>query len=69
MRTRWLGALLGFGAHALLGVTVWFLFPFLIFGVAWRWIRSEELPAGGVKTIGAMLFATADHFWPIQRSN
>ncbi len=30
MRSRWPGALLGFGAHALLGVTVWFLFPFLM---------------------------------------
>lgn len=30
MRNRWLGAMLGFGAHALLAVTVWFLFPFLM---------------------------------------
>jgi protein-S-isoprenylcysteine O-methyltransferase Ste14 len=30
MMSRWLGVLLGFGAHAMLGVTVWFLFPFLM---------------------------------------
>jgi S-DNA-T family DNA segregation ATPase FtsK/SpoIIIE len=34
-----------------------FLLPLLIFGVAWKWIRSEELPAGGVKTFGALLLA------------
>ncbi|HLK46784.1 MAG TPA: DNA translocase FtsK 4TM domain-containing protein, partial [Bryobacteraceae bacterium] len=34
-----------------------FLFPFLVFGVAWKWIRSEELPAGGVKSAGALLLA------------
>jgi S-DNA-T family DNA segregation ATPase FtsK/SpoIIIE len=36
-----------------------FLFPLLIFGVAWKWIRSEELPAGGVKAIGALLLAVS----------
>jgi methanethiol S-methyltransferase len=30
MRQRWLGAMLGFSAHGLLAVTVWFLFPFLL---------------------------------------
>jgi methanethiol S-methyltransferase len=30
MMSRGLGMVLGFGAHALLGVTVWFLFPFLM---------------------------------------
>ena len=34
-----------------------FLFPFLIFALAWKWIRSEEVPAGSVKTGGALLLA------------
>jgi S-DNA-T family DNA segregation ATPase FtsK/SpoIIIE len=31
------------------------LFPFLIFVLAWKWIRSEEVEAGAVKTIGSTL--------------
>jgi DNA segregation ATPase FtsK/SpoIIIE, S-DNA-T family len=37
-----------FGASAL-------LFPFLIFLLAWKWIRSEEVQAGTVKIIGSVL--------------
>ena len=37
-----------FGAAAL-------LFPFLIFLLAWKWIRSEEIQAGAVKIIGSLL--------------
>lgn len=32
-----------------------FLFPVLIFLLAWRWIRSEELEAGAVKVFGSVL--------------
>jgi S-DNA-T family DNA segregation ATPase FtsK/SpoIIIE len=32
-----------------------FLFPLLMFLLAWRWIRSEEVRAGAVKIWGAML--------------
>ncbi|HWC97572.1 MAG TPA: DNA translocase FtsK 4TM domain-containing protein, partial [Candidatus Sulfopaludibacter sp.] len=31
------------------------LFPFLIFLLAWKWIRSEEVQAGTVKIIGSTL--------------
>ena len=34
-----------------------FLFPFLIFVLAWKWIRSEELPSGAVKGLGSLLLA------------
>ncbi|SPE41550.1 DNA translocase FtsK [Candidatus Sulfopaludibacter sp. SbA3] len=37
-----------FGAAAL-------LFPFLIFALAWKWIRSEDLEAGAVKVIGSVM--------------
>jgi S-DNA-T family DNA segregation ATPase FtsK/SpoIIIE len=37
-----------FGATAL-------LFPFLIFALAWKWIRSDEVRAGAVKVIGSVL--------------
>ena len=38
----------GFGATAL-------LFPVLIFLLAWRWIRSEQIEAGAVKMLGSAL--------------
>jgi len=41
-----------FGAAAL-------LFPFLIFLLSWKWIRSEELQAGGIKIFGAILLTLA----------
>jgi len=41
-----------FGASA-------FLFPLLIFGLAWKWIRSDELHAGAVKIAGALLLSLA----------
>jgi DNA segregation ATPase FtsK/SpoIIIE, S-DNA-T family len=31
-----------------------FLFPLLSFGLAWKWIRSEELESGAAKMIGAV---------------
>ncbi|MBZ5583304.1 MAG: DNA translocase FtsK 4TM domain-containing protein [Acidobacteriia bacterium] len=40
----------GFGAAA-------FLFPFLIFLLAWKWIRSEPVEAGGVKIFGSALLS------------
>ncbi len=36
-----------------------FLFPLLIFGLAWKWIRSDELEAGAVKIAGAVLLSLA----------
>ena len=36
-----------------------FLFPLLIFLLSWKWIRSEELQAGGVKIFGAILLTLA----------
>ena len=33
-----------------------FLFPFLLFGLAWRWVRSEEVEAGAVKLFGTLLW-------------
>jgi S-DNA-T family DNA segregation ATPase FtsK/SpoIIIE len=33
-----------------------FVLPFLSFLLAWKWIRSEELQAGGVKVFGSILF-------------
>ena len=38
----------GFGIGA-------FLFPILLFGLAWKWIRSEEVEAGTVKLFGTLL--------------
>ncbi len=32
-----------------------FLFPFLLFGLAWKWVRSEEVEAGAIKLVGATL--------------
>ncbi len=32
-----------------------FLFPLLVFALAWRWIRSESVEAGGIKIAGAVL--------------
>jgi DNA segregation ATPase FtsK/SpoIIIE, S-DNA-T family len=32
-----------------------FLFPLLVFLLAWKWIRSEELMAGGAKLFGSFL--------------
>ncbi len=39
-----------FGAAAL-------LFPLLVFLLSWKWIRSEELQAGGAKIAGSILLA------------
>ena len=41
-----------FGASA-------FLFPLLIFGLAWKWIRSDEMHAGAVKIAGAVPLSLA----------
>jgi S-DNA-T family DNA segregation ATPase FtsK/SpoIIIE len=41
-----------FGASA-------FLFPLLMFGLAWKWIRSDEMHAGAVKIAGAVLLSLA----------
>ena len=41
-----------FGATAL-------LFPLLTFLLSWKWIRSEELQAGGVKIFGSILLTLA----------
>jgi S-DNA-T family DNA segregation ATPase FtsK/SpoIIIE len=38
----------GFGIGA-------FLFPMLLFGLAWKWIRSDELEAGAIKLCGTLL--------------
>jgi hypothetical protein len=34
-----------------------YLLPLLTFLLAWRWIRSEEIEAAAIKTIGAVLLA------------
>ena len=36
-----------------------FLFPLLTFLLSWKWIRSDELQAGGVKVLGAVLLTLA----------
>src|SRR5450756_2147427 len=36
-----------------------FLFPLLTFLLSWKWIRSEELQAGGVKMFGSVLLTLA----------
>jgi len=36
-----------------------FLFPLLTFLLSWKWIRSEELQAGGVKVFGSILLTLA----------
>jgi DNA segregation ATPase FtsK/SpoIIIE, S-DNA-T family len=36
-----------------------FLFPLLTFLLSWKWIRSEELDAGGVKVFGSILLTLA----------
>src|SRR5260370_27249655 len=41
-----------FGASA-------FLFPLLTFLLSWKWIRSEQLEAGGVKIFGSVLLTLA----------
>ncbi len=38
----------GFGIGA-------FVFPILLFGLAWKWVRSDELEAGAVKLCGTLL--------------
>ena len=38
----------GFGIGA-------FVFPILLFGLAWKWVRSDELQAGAIKLSGTML--------------
>jgi S-DNA-T family DNA segregation ATPase FtsK/SpoIIIE len=47
-----------------------FLFPLLAFLLSWKWIRSEELEAGAVKIVGAMLLTagvcTALSFVPLR---
>jgi len=35
------------------------LFPLLLFGLAWKWIRSDELHAGAMKIAGAVLLSLA----------
>ena len=36
-----------------------FLFPLLTFVLAWKWIRSEDLPSGLVKVIGSFLLVVS----------
>jgi S-DNA-T family DNA segregation ATPase FtsK/SpoIIIE len=36
-----------------------FLFPLLTFLLSWKWIRSDQLEAGGVKVFGAVLLTLA----------
>ncbi|MCX6631044.1 MAG: DNA translocase FtsK 4TM domain-containing protein [Candidatus Solibacter sp.] len=36
-----------------------FLFPLLTFLLSWKWIRSEELQAGGIKVFGSVLLTLA----------
>jgi S-DNA-T family DNA segregation ATPase FtsK/SpoIIIE len=47
-----------------------FLFPLLTFLLSWKWIRSEELQAGGVKVFGSILltlaFSAALSFAPLR---
>ncbi len=47
-----------------------FLFPLLTFLLAWKWIRSEEVEAGAVKIVGAVLLTaslcTALSFVPVR---
>jgi S-DNA-T family DNA segregation ATPase FtsK/SpoIIIE len=47
-----------------------FLFPLLTFLLSWKWIRSEELQAGGVKAFGSILltlaFSAALSFAPLR---
>ena len=38
----------GFGIGA-------FMFPILLFGLAWKWVRSDELEAGAIKLCGTLL--------------
>jgi len=38
----------GFGIGA-------FVFPMLLFGLAWKWVRSDELEAGAIKLCGTLL--------------
>ena len=38
----------GFGVGA-------FVFPILLFGLAWKWLRSDEIEAGAIKFSGAIL--------------
>jgi S-DNA-T family DNA segregation ATPase FtsK/SpoIIIE len=47
-----------------------FLFPLLTFLLSWKWIRSEEMQAGGVKIFGSVLltlaFSAALSFAPLR---
>jgi DNA segregation ATPase FtsK/SpoIIIE, S-DNA-T family len=36
-----------------------FLFPLLTFALAWKWIRSDEIVGGGIKTFGSILLTLA----------
>jgi S-DNA-T family DNA segregation ATPase FtsK/SpoIIIE len=36
-----------------------FLFPLLTFLLAWKWIRSDDIAAGGVKLVGSILLTLA----------
>jgi S-DNA-T family DNA segregation ATPase FtsK/SpoIIIE len=38
----------GFGIGA-------FVFPILLFGLAWKWVRSDEVEAGAIKLCGTLL--------------
>ena len=42
----------GFGIGA-------FLFPLLLFGLAWKWVRSDELEAGAIKLCGTLLLMSS----------
>ncbi len=36
-----------------------FLFPLLVFALSWKWIRSDEIAAGGVKIFGSLLLTVS----------
>jgi S-DNA-T family DNA segregation ATPase FtsK/SpoIIIE len=63
------GAYLADLAYQIFGVAS-YLFPLLTFLLSWKWIRSEELEAGGIKITGSLLLTlslcTALSFAPLQ---
>jgi S-DNA-T family DNA segregation ATPase FtsK/SpoIIIE len=50
------GAYIADGFFQTFGATA-FLFPLLVFLLAWRWIRSEEIESGAVKMFGAAVLS------------
>ena len=40
-----------------------FLFPVLIFGLGWKWIRSEEIPAPLIRLLGTVLLVLSACGW------